>query len=32
LPANIRSVVQRQFAGVQAAHDRVRDLRDRFSS
>jgi uncharacterized protein (TIGR02284 family) len=32
LPANIRSVVQRQFAGVQAAHDRVRDLRDRFSN
>lgn len=30
LPANVRAVVRQQFMGVQAAHDRVRDLRDRF--
>ncbi|MGI8469774.1 MAG: PA2169 family four-helix-bundle protein [Pyrinomonadaceae bacterium] len=28
LPANIASVVQTQYAQVQAAHDKVRDLRD----
>jgi uncharacterized protein (TIGR02284 family) len=28
LPANIRDVIQRQYVSVQAAHDRVRDLRD----
>ena len=28
LPANVREVVARQFSDVQAAHDRVRDLRD----
>jgi uncharacterized protein (TIGR02284 family) len=32
LPANMRTVIQRQAAGVQASHDRVRDLRDRFNS
>jgi uncharacterized protein (TIGR02284 family) len=30
LPANVRSVIRQQYMGVQAAHDRVRDLRDRF--
>lgn len=30
LPANVRSVIQEQAMRVQAAHDRVRDLRDRF--
>ncbi len=29
LPGNIRNVIERQFAGVQAAHDRIRALRDR---
>ena len=29
LPGNIRSVIERQYAGVQAAHDRIRTLRDR---
>ncbi len=29
LPANIRHVIQQQSMGVQASHDRVRDLRDR---
>lgn len=28
LPANVASVVQTQYAQVQAAHDKVRDLRD----
>jgi uncharacterized protein (TIGR02284 family) len=28
LPARVREAVQRQFTSVQAAHDRVRDLRD----
>ncbi len=28
LPSNIRTVVNRQYSEVQAAHDRVRDLRD----
>ena len=32
LPANVRAVIQRQSAGVKAAHDRVRDLRDRAQS
>lgn len=32
LPVRVREVIQRQFAGVQAAHDRVRDLRDRTQS
>lgn len=30
LPADIRAVIHQQSMGVQAAHDRVRDLRDRF--
>jgi len=30
LPENLRSLLQEQFMAVQAAHDRVRDLRDRF--
>jgi uncharacterized protein (TIGR02284 family) len=30
LPANLRAVIRQQFMGVQASHDRVRDLRDRF--
>jgi uncharacterized protein (TIGR02284 family) len=30
LPANIRNVVEQQYLVVQASHDRVRDLRDRF--
>ena len=29
LPGNIRRVIDQQYAGVQAAHDRIRDLRDR---
>jgi uncharacterized protein (TIGR02284 family) len=29
LPGNIRGIIEQQFEGVQAAHDRVRDLRDR---
>jgi uncharacterized protein (TIGR02284 family) len=29
LPQNVRNVVQQQSMGVKAAHDRVRDLRDR---
>jgi uncharacterized protein (TIGR02284 family) len=29
LPANVRGVIRQQFMAVQAAHDRVRDLRDR---
>lgn len=29
LPENIRTMVEQQFLGVQAAHDRVRELRDR---
>ncbi|HYF37513.1 MAG TPA: PA2169 family four-helix-bundle protein [Prosthecobacter sp.] len=28
LPANVRQILQSQFAAVKAAHDRVRDLRD----
>jgi hypothetical protein len=33
LPSNMRRVIiQQQYMGVQAAHDRVRDLRDRFQS
>jgi uncharacterized protein (TIGR02284 family) len=28
LPANVRAIVQRQSVGVQAAHDRVKALRD----
>jgi uncharacterized protein (TIGR02284 family) len=32
LPDNVRSIIRQQFMGVQAAHDRVRDLRDRFQS
>lgn len=28
LPANVLSVLQTQYAGVQTAHDKVRDLRD----
>ncbi len=30
LPVDVRNLIQHQAAGVQAAHDRVRDLRDRF--
>jgi uncharacterized protein (TIGR02284 family) len=30
LPPTVRSVIQQQAMGVEAAHDRVRDLRDRF--
>lgn len=30
MPDTIRGVIRQQFMGVQAAHDRVRDLRDRF--
>ena len=30
LPHNLRAVIRQQYMGVQAAHDRVRDLRDRF--
>ena len=30
LPADIRAVVERQYHGVIATHDRVRDLRDRY--
>jgi uncharacterized protein (TIGR02284 family) len=29
LPGSIRTAIERQYAGVQAAHDRVRALRDR---
>jgi uncharacterized protein (TIGR02284 family) len=29
LSANVRGVLRQQYMGVQAAHDRVRDLRDR---
>lgn len=32
LPVNIRLAVEEQSHGVQAAHDRVRDLRDRFAA
>lgn len=32
LPANVRAVIRQQFMGIQAAHDRVRDLRDRSQS
>lgn len=30
LPANVRAIVERQYQGVIANHDRVRDLRDRY--
>lgn len=30
LPSNVRHFIQRQYMGVQAAHDRMRYLRDRF--
>jgi uncharacterized protein (TIGR02284 family) len=30
LPAEVRETIQRQYIGIQAAHDRVRDLRNRF--
>jgi uncharacterized protein (TIGR02284 family) len=30
LPESVRSVVERQYAGVKANHDRIRDLRNRF--
>ena len=32
LPLDIRNVIQQQFTVVQASHDRVRDLRDRFET
>jgi hypothetical protein len=32
LPSNVRHVIQHQYMSVQAAHDHVRDLRDRFQS
>jgi hypothetical protein len=28
LPANVSSVIQKQYAEVKMAHDKVRDLRD----
>lgn len=31
LPTNVRIVIEAQAAGVQAAHDRVRNLRERFT-
>ena len=30
LPLDIRNVIQQQYIVVQASHDRIRDLRDRF--
>ena len=30
LPEEIRSIVQRQYDGVQSNHDQIRDLRDRY--
>lgn len=30
LPAELRSIVQRQYEGVVSNHDRIRELRDRF--
>jgi uncharacterized protein (TIGR02284 family) len=30
LPADIREEIERQYVGIKAAHDRVRDLRNRF--
>lgn len=30
LPQSVRAIIRQQYMGVQAAHDRVRDLRDRF--
>ena len=30
LPDDIRSIVQRQYDGVQRNHDQIRDLRDRY--
>jgi uncharacterized protein (TIGR02284 family) len=32
LPANVRDLVDRQFMGIKAAHDRVKALRDRTES
>jgi len=32
LPANVSQVIQQQYAQVQQAHDRVRDLRDSFNN
>lgn len=32
LPHNVRAALRQQYMGVQAAHDRVRDLRDRFAA
>ena len=32
LPSNVRHFIQRQYMGVQAAHDRMRYLRDHFES
>lgn len=32
LPADVRTVVERQFQGVEQNHDRVRDLRNRYAS
>jgi uncharacterized protein (TIGR02284 family) len=31
LPQKFREVIERQYVGVKTAHDRVRDLRDRFA-
>ncbi len=31
LPVHVREIVERQYTGIKAAHDRVRDLRDRFA-
>ncbi len=32
LPPDVRTIVERQFQGVQQNHDKVRDLRDRYAS
>lgn len=32
LPAQVRVVIEKQFAGVKANHDRVRDLRNQYKS
>lgn len=32
LPADVRTIVERQFQGVQQNHDTVRDLRNRYAS
>lgn len=32
LPAQIRTVIEKQFAGVKANHDRIRDLRNQYKA